>query len=80
MFKKIIAIINKIFNLKYTHFINQDIYIYLFYIDFKNTFGSIDNTCLLDIIKDLRYPKDVIMLVENIYSHSNTKFTSEHFD
>ena len=30
-------------------------------------------------MKDLSYPKDAITLVGNIYSHSNTIFTGEHF-
>ena len=30
-------------------------------------------------MKDLGYPEDAVKLVENIYSHSNTIFTSEHF-
>ena len=58
-------------------FINQNIY--LLYIDFKNSFGSIDHACLLAIMKDLGYLEDAIKLVGNIYSHSNTIFTGEHF-
>ena len=58
-------------------FTNQDIY--LLYIDFKNAFGSLDHARLLNIMKDLGYPTDAIMLVGNIYSHSNTIFTGEHF-
>ena len=58
-------------------FTNQDIY--LLYIDFKNAFGSLDHARLLAIMKDLGYPADAIMLVGNIYSHSNTIFTGEHF-
>jgi hypothetical protein len=54
-------------------FTNQDIY--LLYIDFKNAFGSLDHVRLLTIMKDLGYPTDAIMLVGNIYSHSNTIFT-----
>ena len=42
--------------------------IYLLYIDFKNTFGSIDYTQLLAIMNDLGNPKDAITLVGNIYS------------
>ena len=30
-------------------------------------------------MKDLGYPEDTVKLVGNIYSHSNTIFTSEHF-
>ena len=56
---------------------NQDIY--LLYIDFKNAFGSIDHARLLAIMKDLGYPQDAVALVGNIYSHSNTIFTGEHF-
>jgi hypothetical protein len=56
---------------------NQDIYI--FYIDFKNAFGSIDHARLLAIMKDLGYPTDAINLIENIYSQSSTIFTGEHF-
>ena len=53
--------------------------IYLLYIDFKNAFGSIDHARLLAIMKDLGYPEDVVKLVGNIYSHSNTILTGEHF-
>ena len=49
------------------------------YIDFKNAFGSIDHTRLLAIMKDLGYPEDVVKLVGNIYSHSNTIFTGVYF-
>jgi hypothetical protein len=56
---------------------NQDIYI--LYIDFKNAFGSIDHARLLAIMKDLSYPRDAVTLVGNIYSHSTTTFTGEHF-
>ena len=58
-------------------FTNQDIY--LLYIDFKNAFVSIDHARLFAIMKDLGYPKDVVQLVGNIYSQSNTIFTGEHF-
>ena len=58
-------------------FTNQDIY--LLYIDFKNAFGSIDHARLLAIMKDLGYPEDVVKLVGNIYSQSNTIFVGEHF-
>ena len=58
-------------------FTNQDIY--LLYIDFKNAFGSLDHLRLLTILKDLGYPVDSITLIGNIYSHSNTIFTGEHF-
>ena len=58
-------------------FTNQDIY--LLYIDFKNSFGSIDHAHLLVIMKDLGYLEDAVKLVGNIYSHSNTIFTCEHF-
>ena len=58
-------------------FTNEDIY--LLYIDFKNAFGSIDHAHLLAIMKDLDYPKDALKPVRNIYSHSNTIFTGEHF-
>ena len=51
---------------------NQDIYI--LYIDFKNTFGSINHARLLAIMKDLGYPIDSINLIENIYSQSSTIF------
>ena len=56
---------------------NQNIY--LLYIDFKNAFGSLDHARLLAIMKDLGYPTDVVALIGNIYSHSNTIFTGEHF-
>jgi hypothetical protein len=56
---------------------NQDIY--LLYIDFKNAFGSLDHARLLAITKNLGYPEDVVTLIGNIYSHSNTIFTGEHF-
>ena len=58
-------------------FTTQDIY--LLYIDFKNASGSIDHTRLLAIMKDLGYPEDVVKLVANIYSQSNTIFIGEHF-
>ena len=45
----------------------------------KNAFGSIDHARLLAIIKDLGYPQDAVALVGNIYSHSTTTFTGEHF-
>ena len=60
-----------------TRFTNHDIYI--LYIDFKNTFGSIDHARLLAIMKDLGYPNYVINLSGNIYSQSTTIFTGEHF-
>ena len=63
--------------LKYAKFTNQDIY--LLYIDFKNAFGSLNHTRLLAIMKDLGYPEDVVTLIGNIYSHSSTIFTGEHF-
>ena len=56
---------------------NQDIYI--FYIDFKNVFGSTDHAKLLAIMKDLRYSTDPINLIGYIYSQSSTIFTGEHF-
>ena len=58
-------------------FINQNIY--LLYIDFKNTFGSLDHARLLAIIKDLGYLIDAVTLIGNIYAHSTTIFTGEHF-
>ena len=58
-------------------FTNQDIY--LLYIDFKNAFGSLDHARLLAITKDLGYPEDVVTLIGNIYSNSNTIFIGEHF-
>ena len=59
-------------------FTNQDIYI--LYIDFKNAFGSLDHARLLAITKDLGYPEDVVSLIGNIYSSSNTIFTGKHFE
>jgi hypothetical protein len=56
---------------------NQDIY--LLYIDFKNAFGSLNYARLLAIMKDLGYPTDAVTLIGNIYSHSSTIFTGEHF-
>ena len=47
-------------------FTNQDIYIYILYIDFKNSFGSIDHARLLAIMKDLGCPSDAIHLIGNI--------------
>ena len=57
-------------------FTNQDIY--LLYMDFKNAFGSLDHA-RLEIIKDLGYSESAITLIGNIYSHSNTIYTGEHF-
>jgi hypothetical protein len=48
--------------------------IYLFYIDFKNAFKSIDHARLLAIMVDLGYPQDAINLIGNIYSNSSTIF------
>ena len=59
-------------------FTKQDIYI--LYIDFKNAFGSLDHARLLAVIKDLGYPENAVTLIGNIYSHSNTIFTGEHFE
>lgn len=56
---------------------NQDIY--LLYIDFKNAFGSIDHARLLAIMTNLGYLEDVVHLIGNIYSHSHTIYTGEHF-
>ena len=56
---------------------NQDIH--LFYIDFKNAFGSIDHAWFLAIMTDLGYLDDAIHLIGNIYSQSTTKFTGAHF-
>ena len=58
---------------------NQDIYIYIIYIDLKNAFGFIHHARLLAIMKDLGYPNDSINLIGNIYSQSSTIFTGEHF-
>lgn len=55
---------------------NQDIY--LLYIDFKNTFGSIDHTRLLAIMEDLGYPLQAIQLRADIYTNSTT-FIGEIF-
>jgi hypothetical protein len=60
-----------------TRFSKQDIYI--LYIDFKNVFGSIDHARFLAIMKDLGYSNDAIHLIGNIYSHTTTTFTGEHF-
>ena len=53
--------------------------IYLFYIDFKNAFGSIGHARLLVIMADLGYPQDAINLISNIYSNSSTIFFGSHF-
>jgi hypothetical protein len=53
--------------------------IYLFYIDFKNAFGSIDHARLLAIMADLGYPQDAINLIGNIYSNSSTILFGSHF-
>ena len=63
--------------LKDARFTKQDIYI--LYIDFKNAFGSLDHARLLAVIKDLGYHENAVTLIGNIYSHSNTIFTGEHF-
>ena len=62
--------------LENAQFTNQEIY--LLYIDLK-CFWINQSACLLAIMKDLGYPKDGINLVQNIYSYSNTIFSSEHF-
>ena len=56
-------------------FTNQDIYL----LYFKNASVSIDHASVRAIIKDAGYPQDSVTLVANIYSHSNTIFTREHF-
>ena len=56
--------------LEYARLTNQDIYI--LYIDFKNTFGSIDQARLLAIMKDLGYPTNATNLIGNIYLQSST--------
>ena len=61
-----------------TKFSKQDIY--LLYIDFTNTFGSIDHARLLALMADLGYPEDAISIIGNIYSKSYTKIISSHFD
>ena len=53
--------------------------LYIFYIDFTNTFGLLDHARLLAIMQDLGYPKDVVQLVGNIYSQSHTIYTSQNF-
>jgi hypothetical protein len=53
--------------------------IFLLNINFKNAFGSIDHARLLAIMCDLSYPIDVVSLVDNIYSHSSTIFSSISF-
>jgi hypothetical protein len=58
-------------------FTQQDIY--LLYIDFKNTFGSIDHARLLAIMANLGYPQDAINLIGNIYSNSSTMFFGSYF-
>jgi hypothetical protein len=57
---------------------NQDIYI--LYIAFKNTFGSIDHARLLTIIEDLGYPLDAIEIIGNTYTNSTTKYIGEYFN
>lgn len=54
---------------KYT---SQDIHIT--YIDFQNAFGCLDNTRLLSIIMDLKFPSDAIELVGDMYVDSTTSF------
>ena len=56
--------------LENSKFSSQDIY--LLYIDFTNTFGSIDHTRLLAIMVDLGYPLDAVKLIGNIYANSHT--------
>ena len=55
---------------------NNDIY--LAYIDFENTFGSMDHARLLAQMEDLGYPKDAIELISNIYTNSTTSHDN-HF-
>ena len=38
-----------------------------------------DYARLLAITKDLEYPENAVSLIGNIYSHSNTIYTGEHF-
>jgi len=45
----------------------------------KNAFGFLNHARLLAIMKDLEYPLDAVTLIRNIYSHSTTIFTGEHF-
>ena len=54
--------------------------IYLIYIDFTNSFGSIDHAKLLAIMCNLGYPYNVINLVGNTYSLSHTTFIGEYFN
>lgn len=51
----------------------------LTYIDFKNSFGSIDHRRLLAIMKDIGYPQDAIKFVGNIYAKTSTSFRGTHF-
>ena len=45
----------------------------------QNAFRSLDQARLLNIIKDLGYPVNAVSLIGNIYAHSTTIFTGEHF-
>lgn len=74
MARQIQALIAALDDAKFT---NKDIY--LTYIDFKNTFGSIDHPRLLAIVEDLGDPLDAIDLVGNVYDESTTSFKSTHF-
>jgi hypothetical protein len=58
-------------------FTTQDIY--LLFIDFTNTFRSIDHARFLAIMFDLGFPKDAIVLIGCIYSESYTTFTGPYF-
>lgn len=60
-----------------TKFSKQDIYV--LYIDFKNTFGSIDHARLLTIVEDINYPQDAINLIRNIYTKSSNFFSGAYF-
>lgn len=59
---------------KYT---SQDIYIT--YIDFWNTFGFIDHTCLLAIMKDLNLSRDAIKIIGDIYANSKMAFHGNYY-
>lgn len=72
--RQIQAIIATLEDAKYT---NKDLF--LTYIDFKNSFGFIDNPRLLAIMGDLGYPIDAIMLIRNMYSKPSISFRGTHF-
>lgn len=49
------------------------------YIDFQNTFGTIDHARLLAIMDDLGFPPDVLEIVNDIYINSTMAFRGVYY-